>query len=105
MNILVLASEYPYEKDTNADRTKVVGYFAKEWVKQGHSLRRIMRLEIELKVLFPKPLMYRERLIDCGQRDLHTMNLVFMWRIFPSQNMCRMASSQRRRWTSSSKKL
>ena len=36
MNILVLASEYPYEKDTNADRTKVVGYFAKEWVKQGH---------------------------------------------------------------------
>lgn len=36
MDILVLASEYPYEKDTNADRTKVVGYFAREWVRQGH---------------------------------------------------------------------
>lgn len=57
MNILILASEYPYEKDTNADRTKVVGYFAKEWVKQGHRviaivdsstfLRRIMLLEIK----------------------------------------------------------
>ena len=33
MNILILASEYPYEKDTNADRTKVVGYFAKEWAR------------------------------------------------------------------------
>ena len=38
MNILVLASEYPYEKDTNSDRTKVVGYFAREWVKQGHKV-------------------------------------------------------------------
>lgn len=36
MNILVLASEYPYSKDRNPDRTKVVGYFAKEWIKQGH---------------------------------------------------------------------
>ena len=42
MNILVLASEYPYEKDTNADRTKVVGYFAKEWVKQGHRVIAIV---------------------------------------------------------------
>lgn len=42
MNILVLASEYPYEKDTNADRTKVVGYFAKEWVKQGHGVIAIV---------------------------------------------------------------
>lgn len=38
MNILVLASEYPYKKDINADRTKVVGYFAKEWTKQGHKV-------------------------------------------------------------------
>ena len=36
MNILVLASEYPHEKDRNADRTKVVGSFARAWVKQGH---------------------------------------------------------------------
>ncbi len=36
MNILVLASEYPHEKDTNADRTKIVGSFAREWVRQGH---------------------------------------------------------------------
>lgn len=42
MNILVLASEYPYEKDMNADRTKVVGYFAKEWVKQGHRVIAIV---------------------------------------------------------------
>lgn len=42
MNILILASEYPYEKDTNADRTKVVGYFAKEWVKQGHRVIAIV---------------------------------------------------------------
>ena len=42
MNILVLASEYPYEKDKNADRTKVVGYFAKEWVKQGHKVIAIV---------------------------------------------------------------
>lgn len=42
MNILVLASEYPYEKDTNADRTKVVGYFAKEWAKQGHRVIAIV---------------------------------------------------------------
>lgn len=42
MNILVLASEYPYEKDTNADRTKVVGYFAREWVKQGHKVMAIV---------------------------------------------------------------
>lgn len=42
MNILVLASEYPYEKDTNADRTKVVGYFAREWVKQGHKVIAIV---------------------------------------------------------------
>lgn len=42
MNILVLASEYPYEKDINADRTKVVGYFAREWVKQGHRVIAIV---------------------------------------------------------------
>lgn len=42
MNILILASEYPYEKDTNADRTKVVGYFAREWVKQGHNVIAIV---------------------------------------------------------------
>lgn len=42
MNILILASEYPYEKDTNADRTKVVGYFAREWVKQGHKVITIV---------------------------------------------------------------
>lgn len=42
MNILVLASEYPYDKDTNADRTKVVGYFAREWVKQGHRVIAIV---------------------------------------------------------------
>ena len=38
MNILVLTSEYPYKEDKNADRTKVVGYFAREWVKQGHKV-------------------------------------------------------------------
>lgn len=38
MNILVLTSEYPYKKDSNSDRTKVVGYFTKEWVKQGHKV-------------------------------------------------------------------
>lgn len=42
MNILVLTSEYPYEKDNNSDRTKVVGYFAKEWVKQGHKVIAIV---------------------------------------------------------------
>lgn len=42
MNILVLASEYPYEKDKNADRTKVVGYFAREWVKKGHNVVAIV---------------------------------------------------------------
>ena len=45
MNILVLASEYPYEKDTNADRTKVVGYFAKEWVAlHAICLRKMFQL-------------------------------------------------------------
>lgn len=36
MNILVLTNMYPYEKDNNPDITKVVAYFAREWVKQGH---------------------------------------------------------------------
>ena len=46
MNILVLASEYPYEKDTNADRTKVVGYFAREWVRQGHRVLVIVNSSV-----------------------------------------------------------
>lgn len=36
MNILVLTNVYPYEKDDNTDITKVVAYFAREWVRQGH---------------------------------------------------------------------
>ncbi len=36
MNILVLTNVYPYENDTNTDRTKVVAYFARSWVKAGH---------------------------------------------------------------------
>lgn len=38
MNILVLTNLYPYEKDDNPDITKVVSYFAREWVKQGHNV-------------------------------------------------------------------
>lgn len=38
MNILVLTNLYPYEKDNNPDITKVVSYFAREWVKQGHNV-------------------------------------------------------------------
>lgn len=42
MNILLLANEYPFVEDKNPDRTKVVGYFAKEWVKQGHHVIAIV---------------------------------------------------------------
>ena len=38
MNILILTNIYPYEKDDNPDRTKIVAYFAREWVKQGHNV-------------------------------------------------------------------
>lgn len=41
MNILVLTSVYPSTDDKNENTTKVVQYFAKEWVKQGHVVKVI----------------------------------------------------------------
>lgn len=38
MNILVLTSVYPNDADKNIDITKVVAYFAREWVRQGHNV-------------------------------------------------------------------
>ena len=38
MKILLLTNEYPHPSDSNADRTGVVGEFAREWVKQGHEV-------------------------------------------------------------------
>ncbi len=49
MNILVLTNVYPYEKDKNIDITKVVAYFAREWVKQGHRVVAIVN-----STAFPK---------------------------------------------------
>lgn len=42
MNILVLTSEYPYEKYPRPDWTPVVSYFARSWVKQGHRVVAIV---------------------------------------------------------------
>ncbi len=42
MNILVLTNVYPYEKDNNADITKVVAYFTREWVRQGHKVQVVV---------------------------------------------------------------
>ena len=36
MNILMLTSVYPHSDDSNTNATKVVQYFTREWVKQGH---------------------------------------------------------------------
>lgn len=36
MNIVLLTSVYPHAEDRNKNATKVVQYFAREWVKQGH---------------------------------------------------------------------
>ena len=38
MNIVMLTSVYPHEEDKNTNATKVVQYFAREWVKQGNQL-------------------------------------------------------------------
>ena len=38
MNILVLTNVYPHKDDKNIDITKVVAYFAREWVSQGHNV-------------------------------------------------------------------
>ena len=41
MNILVLTSVYPSPTDSNENVTKVVRYFAQEWVSQGHNVKVI----------------------------------------------------------------
>ena len=38
MNIVMLTSVYPHEEDKNTNATKVVQYFTREWVKQGHKV-------------------------------------------------------------------
>lgn len=42
MNILVLTNIYPYEEDKSFDITKVVAFFTREWVKQGHNVVTIV---------------------------------------------------------------
>lgn len=38
MNILILTNEYYYDKYPRANWTKTVNYFARAWVRQGHSV-------------------------------------------------------------------
>ncbi|MBQ8783269.1 MAG: glycosyltransferase family 4 protein [Clostridia bacterium] len=52
MNILVLTNMYPYEKDNNPDITKVVAYFAREWVKQGHRVVAIINSSAFPKIYY-----------------------------------------------------
>lgn len=38
MNILVLTNIYPNDLDKNPDRTKVISFFAQQWLKMGHNV-------------------------------------------------------------------
>lgn len=62
MNILLVASVYPSPNANNENVTKVVRYFAQEWVKQGHTVKVIHNAHRYFRLIHDLPKKLKQKI-------------------------------------------